>query len=67
MATEYGGADHRNNTLPAKPKGSVLTAEERYRLMRLTGTEDITASDDGHRSWNGWARSPDSIVDEVTE
>ena len=64
--SEFGGIQRRN-TLPKKPAGADLDAHERMRLMKLTGTEDINASPDGHRSWNGWARSPDSIVDDITE
>ena len=54
----------RRNTLPAKDRGAPLDAQERWRLIRLTGTEDITAEPDGRRSWNGLARSPHSVVDE---
>lgn len=68
MARSYSGQSEftgttRRNTLPKKERGAPLDAQERYRLMRLTGTEDITAEPDGHRSWNGLLPSPKSVID----
>lgn len=60
--SEFTG-ETRANTLSKKPSGSPLDAEERMRLIKLTGTEDITASPDGHRSWNGWEATPNSVID----
>ena len=62
VKSEFGG-HVRSNTLPAKDEGAPLDAQERYRLLRLTGTEDITATQDDHRSWKGLNRRPNSIVD----
>jgi len=55
-------AEVRANTLPAKEPGAPLDAGEKLRLLKLTGTEDITAEPD-HRIWLGWNRSPDSEID----
>lgn len=64
MATrsEFGG-HFRRNTLPAKDADMILTAEERARLLKLTGTEDVKADIDLDRSWHGLEKSPNSIVD----
>ena len=60
--SEYGG-HWRSNTLPAHDKGDQLSASEKLRLMYLTGqTEDPTVAP-STRSWQGFANSPDSIID----
>lgn len=60
--SEFTG-EFRENTLSAKEAGAPLDAEERMRLIKLTGTEDILALPDGHRSWDGLRPYPDSVVD----
>jgi len=59
--SEYTG-EQRLNTLAEKEKGAPLDAEERMRLLKHTGTEDITAEPDG-RSWLGWKKTPESVID----
>lgn len=59
--SEFTG-EFRANTLPAKEKGAPLDAQERMRLIKLTGTEDITAEPD-RRAWLGFAPEPESVID----
>lgn len=59
--SEFTG-EFRRNTLPAKDPGAPLDAEERARLIKLTGTEDITAEPD-RRAWLGYSSTPDSVID----
>lgn len=49
---EYTGSV-RNNTVAAKSAGAPLSAEEQMRLMKLTGTTDVTAPSDYPYSWRG--------------
>lgn len=60
--SQFSG-ETRDNTIQKKARGDRLEAWERIRLIRTTGTEDVTAPADGGRSQQGLARSPDSIID----
>lgn len=60
--SEFTG-EVRNNTLPKMDATAPLDADQRLRLMYLTGTENVMADQDGHRSWNGWKKTPDSVID----
>lgn len=60
--SEYTG-EFRENTLPAKTPPAPLDAQEKMRLMKLTGTVNILAEPDGHRSWEGYKPYPDSQID----
>lgn len=59
--SEYAGETWRN-TLAAKPADAVLSPAERARLIKLTGTEDITAEPD-RRAWLGLNPTPESVID----
>lgn len=59
--SEYTG-EFRPNTLPYKDTSAPLDAEERARLIKLTGTEDIEAPPD-RRAWLGIAPYPESVID----
>ena len=50
--SEYTGKV-RDNTVAAKAAGAPLSAEEQMRLMKLTGTRDVTAPSDYPYSWRG--------------
>lgn len=60
--SEFTG-EFRTNTLPAKERSAPLDAQERMRLIKLTGTEDITAEPDDHRSWEGYLPKFKSQID----
>ena len=60
--SEYTG-EFRENTLPAKQPGAPLDAQEKMRLMKLTGTVDILAEPDDRRSWEGYKPKFDSQID----
>ena len=59
--SEFAG-ETRRNTLAAKPADAVLSPAERARLIKLTGTEDITAEPD-RRAWLGFSTTPESVID----
>jgi hypothetical protein len=58
---EYTG-EFRDNTLPAKKQGMPLSAQERQRLIYVTGTENIEAEPD-RRAFLGIGPYPDSVID----
>ncbi len=51
----------RRNTLPAKEEDAPLDADERKRLIYLTGTEDITA-EPNRRAWLGY-KNEEAVID----
>lgn len=59
--SEFAG-EVRSNTLPAKDADAPLSPAEEARLIKLTGTTDITAEQD-RRAWLGFSSTPDSVID----
>lgn len=59
--SEYAG-EVRRNTLPAKDADAPISSAEEARLIKLTGTTDITAEPD-RRAWLGFSSTPDSVID----
>jgi len=58
--SEFTG-EFRENTLPAKEPDAPLDADERKRLIYVTGTEDITAPPN-RRAWLGF-KNEESVID----
>lgn len=57
--SEFTG-EFRSNTLPAKEESAPLDASERMRLIKLTGTEDVTA-EPNRRAWLGFKNEESEI------
>lgn len=62
VESEFDGEVRRNGVL-AKDPGMPLKAWERLRLLYRTGQKDDPTVEPDHRIWDGWAPSPNSVID----